>query len=45
MSLYDIVLFLMWTLAWWGMGYYAGYNKKCREISAEKVIDSLEDVV
>lgn len=44
MSLYDVVLFLMWTLAAWGAGYYFGYDRKCREIRAKKIVDSLEVV-
>ena len=41
MNLYDILLFLMWTIAVWGSGYYFGYDNKAREIAAKEIVDSL----
>ena len=41
MTLYGIIGFIAWTLSIFGFGYYFGHDRKCREIKAEEVADSL----
>lgn len=40
-DLLDVTCFVVWSLCLYGIAYYFGYDKKCREIKAKEAVDSM----